>query len=269
MNTAGGLFYAFWAWKWLRCRGCFNQVSPGLWVDGFDHIWCNGDGEAQLCLNVIPDLTSKLQSTPPKQFLLFVRAQQLEGGGWRLNGTKVKSSKALRTTFAPQAWIANSWQASGGTVFATTDRGLKHRVEHLSTFTLWWQVLKSGNQLILRAVPINRAQSGSEGDETWDPVHFHCQRHLWGGFKPFQRRCCAVLRMLTIPTFWYFQDVDIPQGNLLGKEGEGFKIAMEILDAGRIPVAAQVSSLASKIKLSLSQQPIWYIRIYSLIDLAS
>ena len=38
------------------------------------------------------------------------------------------------------------------------------------------------------------------------------------------------------------QDVDIPQGNLLGKEGEGFKIAMEILDAGRIPVAAQVSS---------------------------
>ena len=53
-----------------------------------------------------------------------------------------------------------------------------------------------------------------------------------------------------------FQDVDIPQGNLLGKEGEGFKIAMEILDAGRIPVAAQVSSLASKIKLSLSQQPI-------------
>ena len=102
-----------------------------------DHIWCDGDGEAQLCLNVIPDLTSKLQSTPPKQFLLFVRAQQLEGGGWRLNGTKVKSSKALRTTFAPQAWITNSWQASGGTVFATTDRGLKHRVEHLSTFTLW------------------------------------------------------------------------------------------------------------------------------------
>ena len=28
--------------------------------------------------------------------LLFVRAQQLEGGGWRLNGTKVKSSKGLR-----------------------------------------------------------------------------------------------------------------------------------------------------------------------------
>ena len=69
--------------------------------------------------------------------LLFVRAQQLEGGGWRLNGTKVKSSKDLRTTFAPQAWITNSWQASGGTVFATTDRGLKHRVEHLSTLTLW------------------------------------------------------------------------------------------------------------------------------------
>ena len=38
------------------------------------------------------------------------------------------------------------------------------------------------------------------------------------------------------------QDVDIPQGNLLGKEGEGFKIAMEILDAGRIPVAAQASA---------------------------
>ena len=48
------------------------------------------------------------------------------------------------------------------------------------------------------------------------------------------------------------QDVDIPQGNLLGKEGEGFKIAMEILDAGRIPVAAQVSKPPAYMAISYS-----------------
>ena len=35
------------------------------------------------------------------------------------------------------------------------------------------------------------------------------------------------------------QDVEVPRENLLGEEGEGFKIAMRALDAGRIGIAAQ------------------------------
>ena len=38
-----------------------------------------------------------------------------------------------------------------------------------------------------------------------------------------------------------FEDCEVPKENLLGKEGEGFKIAMQTLDGGRIGVAAQAS----------------------------
>ncbi|MFL5414492.1 MAG: acyl-CoA dehydrogenase family protein, partial [Myxococcales bacterium] len=37
----------------------------------------------------------------------------------------------------------------------------------------------------------------------------------------------------------YFDNVEVPKENLLGKEGEGFKIAMSTLDGGRIGIAAQ------------------------------
>jgi alkylation response protein AidB-like acyl-CoA dehydrogenase len=41
-----------------------------------------------------------------------------------------------------------------------------------------------------------------------------------------------------------FEDCRIPKENLLGQEGEGFKIAMETLDGGRIGIAAQSVGLA-------------------------
>lgn len=41
-----------------------------------------------------------------------------------------------------------------------------------------------------------------------------------------------------------FQDVRVPKANLLGKEGEGFKIAMATLDGGRIAIAAQALGIA-------------------------
>lgn len=41
-----------------------------------------------------------------------------------------------------------------------------------------------------------------------------------------------------------FSDVKIPEENLLGKEGEGFKIAMDCLDGGRIGIAAQALGIA-------------------------
>ena len=41
-----------------------------------------------------------------------------------------------------------------------------------------------------------------------------------------------------------FQDMRIPKENLLGKEGDGFKIAMQTLDGGRIGIAAQALGIA-------------------------
>ena len=41
-----------------------------------------------------------------------------------------------------------------------------------------------------------------------------------------------------------FQNVKVPKENLLGKEGEGFKIAMATLDGGRIGIASQALGIA-------------------------
>lgn len=41
-----------------------------------------------------------------------------------------------------------------------------------------------------------------------------------------------------------FEDCRVPATNLLGEEGQGFKIAMQVLDAGRIGIAAQALGIA-------------------------
>ncbi|KAI9836989.1 MAG: hypothetical protein M1819_000638 [Sarea resinae] len=41
-----------------------------------------------------------------------------------------------------------------------------------------------------------------------------------------------------------FDDVDIPKGNLLGEEGQGYKYAIGLLNEGRIGIAAQMTGLA-------------------------
>lgn len=42
----------------------------------------------------------------------------------------------------------------------------------------------------------------------------------------------------------FFEDSEIPETNILGKPGTGFKIAMETLDSGRIGIAAQALGIA-------------------------
>ena len=42
----------------------------------------------------------------------------------------------------------------------------------------------------------------------------------------------------------YFDEVPVPPGNLVGNEGDGFKIAMTTLDGGRIGIAAQAVGIA-------------------------
>lgn len=42
----------------------------------------------------------------------------------------------------------------------------------------------------------------------------------------------------------YFKDCRVPASNMLGKEGDGFKIAMHTLDGGRIGIAAQAVGIA-------------------------
>jgi len=45
-------------------------------------------------------------------------------------------------------------------------------------------------------------------------------------------------------TAFAFDDLRVPAGNLLGEEGQGFKIAMETLNGGRIGIAAQALGIA-------------------------
>jgi len=41
-----------------------------------------------------------------------------------------------------------------------------------------------------------------------------------------------------------FEDCEVPAENVLGQEGEGFKLAMQLLDGGRIGIAAQALGIA-------------------------
>jgi len=51
----------------------------------------------------------------------------------------------------------------------------------------------------------------------------------------------------------YFDNVKVPEENLIGKEGEGFKIALATLDGGRIGIASQALGIAqASLRASIS-----------------
>jgi alkylation response protein AidB-like acyl-CoA dehydrogenase len=63
------------------------------------------------------------------------------------------------------------------------------------------------------------------------------------GFRPGKKENKLGLRASDTAEL-IFEDCEIPQENLLGKEGEGFSDAMRILDGGRISIAALALGMA-------------------------
>ncbi|ODN05497.1 Short-chain specific acyl-CoA dehydrogenase, mitochondrial [Orchesella cincta] len=110
------------------------------------------------------------------------------GDKFVLNGTK--------------SWITNGYESEATVVFATTDKGLKHK--GISAFV----VPKPTKGLSLGK---KEDKLGIRGSST-----------------------CNLI----------FEDCEISKDNLIGKPGEGFKIAMMTLDEGRIGIAGQGLGIA-------------------------
>jgi acyl-CoA dehydrogenase len=53
-----------------------------------------------------------------------------------------------------------------------------------------------------------------------------------------------------------FDDVPVPAANRLGEEGEGFKIAMRVLDRGRLHIAAVCVGIAERLIADASPMPL-------------
>ncbi|HJV36443.1 acyl-CoA dehydrogenase [Geomonas sp.] len=111
-----------------------------------------------------------------------------EGDEYVINGSK--------------SFITNGGYLGTGVIFATSDKGLKHK--GISAFIV---DLSSPGVVILR----NEQKMGIRGSYT---------------------------------TAFALDNVRIPAENLLGREGEGFKIAMDTLNGGRIGIASQALGIA-------------------------
>ncbi|ALC45793.1 Arc42 [Drosophila busckii] len=110
------------------------------------------------------------------------------GNDYLLNGTK--------------AWISNSKEASGGLIFTTIDKALKHK--GITAFL-------TAKQVPGLTISKKESKMGMRASST-------CQLTL--------------------------DDVPVPQSQILGELGGGFKIAMQSLDCGRIGIAAQSTGIA-------------------------
>lgn len=126
---------------------------------------------------------------------------------WVLNGSK--------------AWITNGYEADAAVVLATTDKALKHKGEwslcgpHRDAAA---DVRLLGITAFLVPKPVAGLELGKKESKLGIRASSTCTLN--------------------------FTDCRIPEGNVLGKIGEGFTIAMTTLDAGRIGIAGQALGIA-------------------------
>ena len=153
----------------------------------------------------------------------------LDGDEWIINGTK--------------AWITNAHESGAAVVFATTDKKLKYvcesillkKAEDLCTNTY----LNSHSCCILViyftvVASFCRHKGISAFVVPMDAPGFS----LGAKEDKLGIRASSTSNLI-------MDNVRIPKSYLLGKEGEGFKIAMKTLDGGRIGVAGQALGIAS------------------------
>jgi len=130
------------------------------------------------------------------------------GNAYRLNGTK--------------SWVTNGGEAALYVVFAKTDP-----TGAGSTFTL------------------------NASSEAWSPPDKSPARGVtaflvepsFPGFRVARYEDKMGLRTSRSAEIT-FTDCEVPEGNRLGEEGQGLKIALELLDGGRVGIAAQAVGIA-------------------------
>src|SRR6266852_5296294 len=130
------------------------------------------------------------------------------GNAYRLNGTK--------------SWVTNGGEAALYVVFAKTD--------HTGAGSTW---------------------TLNASSEAWSPPDKSPARGVtaflvepsFPGFRVARYEDKMGLRTSRSAEIT-FTDCEVPEGNRLGEEGQGLKIALELLDGGRVGIAAQAVGIA-------------------------
>ena len=115
-----------------------------------------------------------------------------------------------------KAWITNAHESEATVVFATTDKSLKHKVK--------FSFFESHN-ISLKGISCFVIPTNAEG------------------FSLGKKEDKLGIRGSSTSNL-IMDNVFIPDENLIGEPGFGFKIAMHTLDGGRIGIAAQALGIA-------------------------
>jgi len=101
----------------------------------------------------------------------------------------------------------------------------------------------SGGDIADYFVVLARTSPAPSRKERWKGLTFFIIEKGTMGFSVAKKMKKSGLKGSPIVEL-QFDDVEVPDGNRLGPEGEGFKVAMETFDHGRIGVAAQALGIA-------------------------
>lgn len=133
-----------------------------------------------------------------------------------LNGTK--------------AWITNAHEAGAAVIFATTDKSLRC----VCVCVCCCDVTRASERSILTHISYHSHKGISAFVVPTDAPGFS----LGAKEDKLGIRASSTANLI-------LDNVRIPKQNLLGEPGQGFKIAMQTLDGGRIGVAGQALGIAS------------------------